>query len=58
MAAFNLSEEVIELLQNKFRDFQSAREKIHELLGDYVADVRRFKGNTLEQQEYLRDKYA
>ena len=58
MAGFNLSEEVIELLQNKFRDFQAAREKIHELLGDYVADVRRFKGNTLEQQEYLREKYA
>ena len=58
MAGFNLSEEAKELLQNKFIDFQLAREKIHELLGDYVADVKRFKGNTLEQQEYLREIYA
>jgi hypothetical protein len=45
-------------LTAQFKVFLSDREKIHTLLGDYVADYRSFRGTALARQEYLREKYA
>lgn len=55
---FNLPEETAVRLRIKFKEFQKARKKIHELLADYVVDYRRLKGTTLTRQERLREKYS
>ena len=58
MASFTLPPDTMKRLTAQFKVFLSDREKIHTLLGDYVADYRSFKGTALARQEYLREKYA
>jgi hypothetical protein len=56
--SFKLTPDTMKRLTAQFKAFLSDREKIHALLGDYVADYRSFKGTALARQEYLREKYA
>jgi hypothetical protein len=58
MHSFKLTPDTMERLTVQFTIFLSDREKIHALLGDYVADYRSFKGTALARYEYLREKYA
>lgn len=58
MPVFNLPEDTTARLRIKFEEFQQARKKIHELLIDYASDYSQSKGNTLERQESLREKYS
>jgi len=58
MKSFRLTADTMERLTAKFRAFQEDRETIRSLLGDYIADYRRFRGTELARQEHLREKYA
>ncbi|MDR1622310.1 MAG: hypothetical protein LBS00_08055, partial [Synergistaceae bacterium] len=58
MSSFKLTPDTMARLTAQFEAFRSDREKIHDLLGEYVADYRSFRGTALARQEYLREKYA
>jgi hypothetical protein len=57
-STFNLTPDTMKRLTVQFKVFLLDREKIHTLLGDYVADYRSFTGTALARHEYLREKYA
>lgn len=58
MPVFNLSEDNIKRLREKFREFQEARTKIHKLILNYVADYGQFKGTPEDKKEFLENKYG
>ena len=57
MQKFNLTDDEIQRLQVKFLEFKKDREKVHELLIDYVADYRQFEGTSTERYEHLQRKF-
>ena len=57
MYSFKLDADTIERMTAQFKVFMSDRERVHALLGDYVADYRAFSGTALARYEYLREKY-
>ena len=57
MPEFYLSQDNISRLQHKFNLFNKERRIIHELLINYEADYRQFKGNAKARREFLREKY-
>ena len=58
MPVFNLSEDNINRLREKFYEFQNSREKIHKLIKNYVADYRQFEGSAEDRKEFLEEKYS
>ena len=58
MPVFNLSEDNIKRLREKFYEFQDSRAKIHKLIKNYVADYRQFTGSQEDRKEFLEDKYS
>ena len=54
---FNLTDDEIQRLQIKFMEFKKDREKVHELLIDYIADYRQFEGTSTERYEHLQRKF-
>lgn len=57
MQEFNLTDDEIKRLQSKFMEFKRDRERVHELLIDYVADYRQFEGNPTERYKHLQRKF-
>ena len=57
MPEFNLTDDEIQRLQAKFQEFKRNREKVHELLNDYVADYRQFDGTSEERYKHLQRKF-
>ena len=57
MQEFNLTDDEIQRLQIKFMEFKKDREKVHELLIDYIADYRQFEGTSTERYEHLQRKF-
>ena len=57
MPEFYLSQDNISRLQHKFNLFNKERRIIHELLINYEADYRQFKGKAKARREFLREKY-
>ena len=57
MQEFNLTDDEIQRLQLKFQEFKRDREKVYELLSDYVADYRQFEGTSTARYEHLQRKF-
>ena len=57
MPEFYLTDDEIQRLQLKFQEFKRDREKVHELLNDYVADYRQFDGTSAGRYEHLQRKF-
>ena len=58
MAIFNLTDDITKRLRAKFDEFQRERSKLHELIENYTADYRQFKGSSSDRQEFLSEKYS
>ena len=58
MPAFSLTEDTVNRLQSKFKEFLEARKRIHELITSYVIDYRQFNGNPDYRKEFLEEKYS
>ena len=52
-----MNDDEIQRLQIKFQEFKRDREKVHELLSDYVADYRQFEGTSTARYEHLQRKF-
>lgn len=48
----------MKLIRAKFEEFHREREKLHELMADYIADYRQFQGMPDDRKEYLEKRYT
>ncbi len=58
MSSFSLTDKEKQRLQEKFREFQQARDTIMIFLVSYIADYQKFHGSQSNHKRFLHQKYS